>query len=48
MKKVLLLAGIAMIGLTGCSSVHQGVLAGALQTSVRADHYTDLIMRNTS
>ena len=42
MKKMLLLAGIAMIGLTGCTSVHQGVPAGALQTSVRADHVANV------
>lgn len=42
MKKMLLLAGIAMIGLTGCSSVHQGVASGALQTSVSADHIANI------
>ncbi|MBR1949222.1 MAG: hypothetical protein IKA30_05470 [Alphaproteobacteria bacterium] len=42
MKKMLLLAGIAMIGLTGCSSVHQGVASGALQTTVSADHVANI------
>ncbi len=38
MKKLFLLAGVAMIGLTGCSSVHQGVPTGALKETVSADH----------
>ena len=42
MKKMLLLAGIAMIGLTGCSSVHQGVASAPLQTSVSANHVANI------
>ena len=42
MKKILLLAGIAIFGLTGCSSVHQGVSSGALQTTVSADHVANI------
>lgn len=42
MKKISLLAIVAMVGLSGCSSVHQGVASGALQTSVRADHVANI------
>lgn len=42
MKKLFLLAGVAMIGLTGCSSVHKGVpaapLAASLEPAVHIPH----------
>jgi hypothetical protein len=42
MKKLLLLAGVAMIGLTGCSSVHKGVTSGVLQEKVTAEHIANV------
>lgn len=38
MKKLFLLTTVALFGLTGCSSVHQGVPSGALQETVEANH----------
>ncbi len=42
MKKMALLAGIAMISLAGCSSIHRGVSTSALQQTVRADHVANI------
>ena len=42
MKKLCLLATVAMFGLTACSSVNMGVPAGALKETVRADHIANV------
>lgn len=42
MKKMILLAGIAMIGLSGCSSVHQGVPIAALQPTIQSNHVANI------